>query len=106
MNILKITYFFELPIPSLTIRKHYDGYMRLWPFLAIFPTTHHPVALWFSAPALKNYAPRSFLIFFLCMKNKKECPNLYSMRLERALLSYIWVCHGCCDKSGKNVIFV
>ena len=28
------------------------------------------------------------------------------MRLERAMLSYTWVYHGCCDKSGKNVIFM
>ena len=62
--------------------------------------------LWFSPPVLKNYAYRSFLIFFVCMKNKKEWPNLCSMRLERAMLSYTWVYHGCCDKSCKNVIFV
>ena len=67
---------------------------------------HALSALWFSPPALKNYATRSFLIFFLCMKNKKEWPNLCSMRLERAMLSYIWVYHGCCEKSRKNVIFV
>ena len=62
--------------------------------------------LWFSPPVLKNYAYRSFLIFFVCMKNKKEWPNLCSMRLERAMLSYTWVYHGCCDKSRKNVLFV
>ena len=28
------------------------------------------------------------------------------MRLERAMLSYTWVYHGCCDKSRKNVLFV
>ena len=73
---------------------------------ADYATSCSRVALWFSPPALKNYATRSFLIFFLCMKNKKEWPNLCSMRLERAMLSYTWVYHGCCDKSRKNVIFV
>ena len=62
--------------------------------------------LWFFAPALKNYAPTSILIILWCLENKKKRPSLCSTRLGRARLRYIWICHGRCDKKGKNVIFV
>ena len=62
--------------------------------------------LWFFAPALKNYAPTSILIILWCLENKKKRPSLCSTHLGRARLRYIWICHGRCDKKGKNVIFV
>ena len=40
-DILKMTYFSEPLIPSLTIPKHYDGHMRLKPFWPFFPTCRY-----------------------------------------------------------------